>query len=129
MRSTLAVVVLLALGAVGCGGGADQESGREVATFGLDLFNERVVGMTAGCITCHSLDEDVNLVGPSLFGLGERAEVLVPGMSAAEYVRESIVDPDAYVVDGFSAGLMVTVWAEVLSEEQIDSLVEFLLDL
>lgn len=129
MRSIWAVGILLALGAVGCGGGADQGSGREVTTLGADLFNERVVGMSAGCVTCHSLDEDVNLVGPSMFGLGDRAGVQVPGMSAVDYVRESIVDPDAYVVEGYSAGLMVTVWEETLSEEQIDSLVEFLLGL
>ena len=128
-RLTLAVALLLALVANGCGDGDLGGSGREVTTLGLDLFNERVVGTSPGCITCHSLDENVTLVGPSLFGLGARAGVQVSGLSAAEYVRESIVDPDAYVVEGFGAGLMVSVWGETLTEEQIDSLVEALLDL
>jgi hypothetical protein len=52
----------------------------------------------------------------------------VPGLAAAEHVRESIVDPEAYMGDGCSAGLVVTACAELLTEEQIDSLVDALLD-
>ena len=47
-------------------------------------------------------------------------------MSAEEYLRESIVDPAAYSVEGFAdsmpKGLRI-----LLSEEDIDNLVAFLL--
>jgi hypothetical protein len=69
----------------------------------------------------------VILVGPSLFGLAERAPSRVPGLEADEYIRQSIVDPDAFVVPGFNAGQMVGDWTQVLSGGQIDSLVELLL--
>lgn len=40
----------------------------------------------------------VILVGPSPFGLAERAPSRVPGLAADEYIRQSIVDPEAFVV-------------------------------
>jgi cytochrome c551/c552 len=129
MRSILAVSLLMVVVATGCGGGDANSDGSAVASFGLELLNERVVDSNPGCITCHSLDEDVTLVGPSLFGLGGRAGDQVPGLSATEYLRQAIVDPDAFVVDGFGAGLMVSEWADSLTEAQIESLVEVLLDL
>ncbi len=102
-------------------------SDRSVASTGIDLFNERVVGSNPGCVTCHALDGDIVLVGPSLAGLAARADSTVPGMTGAEYVRQAIVDPDAHIVDGFSAGQMAGGWGDLLTTEQIESLVELLL--
>jgi mono/diheme cytochrome c family protein len=96
---------------------------RRVDTVGRELFEERVIGVNGGCITCHSLEEGASLVGPSLFHVTSR----VPGMSDADYIRQSIVDPDAYIVDGYDSGQMPGDWAQVLSEEQIESLVDYLL--
>ena len=118
-------MVLFGLLVVGCGGNEPATtSGAEssISTLGRDLFEERVIGANPGCVTCHSLEEGVTLVGPSLFAVTSR----VSGQSDAEYIRESIVDPDGHVVDGFSAGQMTTGWLEHLTEEQVDSLVEFL---
>ena len=69
----------------------------------------------------------MTLVGPSLFGLADRAEDRVPGLSARDYVRESITHPNAFIVDGYSAGQMVGGWDGLLTDQQIRSLVEFLL--
>ncbi|MFN8450867.1 MAG: hypothetical protein U0521_20370 [Anaerolineae bacterium] len=55
----------------------------------------------ANCATCHSLQPDVVIVGPSLDGVATRAEARVTGMSAGEYLRTSILDPGAFVVPGF----------------------------
>ena len=44
----------------------------------------------------------------------------------AQYVHESIVDPNAYVVQGFSAGLMPQNFSQVLKPQQIADLVAFL---
>ena len=75
------------------------------------------------------LEPGVVLVGPSFDGIATRAAGRVPGLSAEEYLRESILDPDAYVVDGFPAGQMLQNFSELLTEEEIDSLVAFLLTL
>jgi hypothetical protein len=50
-------------------------------------------------------------------------------MSADEYLRQSIIDPDAYVVEGYPSGLMVPNLADTLSGTQIDDLVAFLMTL
>jgi hypothetical protein len=50
-------------------------------------------------------------------------------MSAAEYLRESIVEPDAYVVEGFQPGTMTGDFDTVLTEQEIDDLVAYLLTL
>ena len=64
---------------------------------------------------------------PSLSGIGAAAGSRVAGESATDYLRKSIVDPEAYIVDGYNSGVMPSGWD--LSEAQIDSLVEYLLDL
>jgi len=51
-----------------------------------------------GCIACHKFDGPEKLVGPSLWDVGARKDV--------NYIRESILQPDAVVVEGFPAGLM-----------------------
>jgi cytochrome c2 len=51
-----------------------------------------------GCITCHKLDGPEKQLGPSLWDIGARKD--------ANYIRESILQPDAVVVEGFPAGLM-----------------------
>ena len=100
----------------------DPEMGRR-------LFLEEVPGVNAGCRLCHSLEPGVRLVGPSLYGIGTTAAQRVPGLSAEEYLYQSIVEPDAYVVPGFQAGMMPPDARERLTEEQIQDLVAFLLTL
>ena len=87
------------------------------------------MGASASCHVCHSLDVDEIKVGPSLAGIATQATSRAPGMTAEEYLRESILDPDAYIVEGFPAGLMLPDLEENLSPEQIDNLVAFLLTL
>ncbi|MCP4964834.1 MAG: MBL fold metallo-hydrolase [bacterium] len=125
----LAALVFILL--TGCGGGESDVIAVDagVDSLGAELFQERVVGASPGCVTCHSLDEGVTLVGPSLYDLAQRAATRVPGLSAVEYVRQSIVAPEAFIAPDFSAGQMVGNWAELLSADQIDSLVEYLLGL
>ncbi len=50
-------------------------------------------------------------------------------MTAAEYIHQSIVDPNAYVVEGFAEGLMYQNYAQDLTEQEINDLVAFTLTL
>ncbi len=59
-------------------------------------------------------------------GISGRAGDRVPGLSGEEYLRESIVDPAAFVVEGYS-DFMAKGFRFLLSEEDIDGLVAFLL--
>ena len=99
------------------------------ADVGRSLFFENTLGVNTGCRVCHSLKEGQVIVGPSLDGVGTRATSAVRGLSAQEYLLESIVDPDAHIVDGFKPGVMPQRFDELLSEDQISDLVAFLMTL
>lgn len=128
--SRVAALCVLAIAVAGCGGGGDSPSDSgSAARSGEALFEERVVGPNPGCITCHSLDPGTTLVGPSLAGVGSRAADRVPGLSEEEYLRQSILEPSAYVVDGFVDGLMPGDWGDVLTAAEVDGLVAYLVAL
>jgi len=99
------------------------------ADAGRSLYSENTLGVNTGCKVCHSLKEDVVIVGPSLYGVGTRAGSTVAGLSAQEYLYESIVDPNAHIVDGFEPDVMLGSFDSLLTEEQIQDLVAFLLTL
>ena len=69
------------------------------------------------------------IVGPSMVGVADRAGTRVPGLDGRAYLRQSIVDPDAHVVDGFEEGKMPQIWADILTDVQIDALIDYLLEL
>lgn len=85
------------------------------------------------CIGCHNLNEpqtDTNRgpVGPNMANLNEIAPNRVAGMDAETYVHTSIINPGAYVVEGYVNGIMPANLAEKMSEEEINALVLWLLD-
>jgi nitric oxide reductase subunit C len=130
MKKKLSLIVMLvfALSIIlsACGGG-DSGGSDDSAAAGKVLFAQTVIGAQAGCITCHSLDTGVVIVGPSMAGIASRAGSTVSGQSAEEYLRDSILHPDAYLVEGFPAGTMPQVWGDELTNEQVDQLVAYLL--
>jgi cytochrome c oxidase subunit 2 len=61
-----------------------------------------------GCSGCHSLDGTTG-VGPTWQGIWMREEMLADGTTAIvdeEYIRNSILNPDAQIVQGFNPGIM-----------------------
>lgn len=86
-------------------------------------------GMAAPCSSCHMPASDMTLVGPGMLGLGQRAGSRVPGQSAEEYLHNSILHPNDFIVQGFAAGLMPQNYVDTLSEEEINNLVAYLLTL
>jgi nitric oxide reductase subunit C len=84
---------------------------------------------TAACASCHSLEPDVKIVGPSQAGLATRAGTRKPGYSAELYIYESITRPDAYVVEGFPAGVMTQTFKATLKPQEIADLIAFLMTL
>jgi nitric oxide reductase subunit C len=97
-------------------GGADPAVAR-----GRQLFG-------ANCASCHSLDEGVVQTGPSLWGIADRAWHRVPGMSPEQYIRESVLNPGDYIVEGF-ADVMAKNLGEKLSSTDLDSLIAYLMTL
>lgn len=100
-----------------------DDVGASDAAAGEDLF----FSSRAGCSVCHSINPGIQLVGPNLADVALVAAERIPGLAAEDYLRRSIVEPDAYVVEGFPAGQMIDNYGEVLTSGEIDSLVEFLM--
>jgi cytochrome c551/c552 len=124
LLAALALGVLLAA----CGGGGAPTPVGDAAA-GETLFSQVLIGAQPGCATCHSLDADEVIIGPAMAGIASRAGTRVDGLSAEDYIRQSILDPNAYVVDGFQPGVMVQVWEEELTPTQVDDLTAYLLTL
>jgi cytochrome c oxidase subunit 2 len=106
-------------------GGDAPEEGESPLAAGREIFT------SAGCNACHTLDDaDASAqVGPDLNEMAAVAEDRDPRLNAEEYVRESIVDPPASVVEGYSGDTMPANYDDQLTPEEIDTLVEYLLGL
>lgn len=134
----LLVICISLLSLAACGGGntstntpAEEPAPVGDAVNGEALFAQPTIGANnaPGCITCHSLEPDVVIVGPSQAGLATRAETRVAGQSAEEYIRTSITEPNAYVVEGFAEGVMYQNYATDLTAEEINDLIAYTLTL
>lgn len=83
------------------------------------------------CSQCHRIEGlAAGLIGPDHTHIGTSAATRKPGLSAAEYLEESIRDPELSVAEGVeraTAGLMTTAIVEGLTDRQVDALVAFLL--
>ncbi len=91
-------------------------AGGSAAERGQELF------LSSGCSACHSTGDN-RVVGPGLKGVYERAPSRKPGMSADDYIKESIKSPNAYVVDGYPAAMVLSVQ---LTDAQIADIIEYL---
>lgn len=91
--------------------------------------------ISQGCGGCHTIQGVSGMagaIGPELTHIGSVAAERIAdpnytgeATTPEEYIRESIINPKAYVVDGF-APVMPETFKDSLSPEQLDALVEFL---
>jgi cytochrome c oxidase subunit 2 len=92
----------------------------------VEVFVEQGERLAAsrGCLACHCIDGGPSL-GPGWQDLFGRSELLTDGtqvIADAEYLKESVVNPSAKLVEGYPP-IMV---AYPLSSEQLDSLVAYI---
>jgi mono/diheme cytochrome c family protein len=80
------------------------------------------------CGSCHRIGPEGGTTGPDLTHIGTIAAIRTPGMSAEDYIRESIRDPGAYVVPGYP-DTMPRGLDRGLTQEDFDDLVQYLLTL
>ena len=81
------------------------------------------------CVTCHLLYPTITGIGPSLVDLRDLAEERVQGLDDREYVCSSILYPNAYIVEGYTANLMYQDYGKRLSEAEIEALIDYVLSL
>ena len=64
-----------------------------------------------------------------LAGVASWAGNRVGGLSASEYLRRSILEPNSYIVDDFPQGVMYQKFKDTLTVEQCNNLVAYLMTL
>ena len=80
------------------------------------------------CNSCHLVDSESMLVGPGLLNISDRAGSRIADMSAEEYLYNSIVHPNDFIVDGFAAAMPESYDAG-LTDDEIYALVAYLMTL
>lgn len=83
-----------------------------------------------GCVACHS-ETGTAGIGPSYLGLYGKEEVVIKDGKEVtitideEYLKRSILDPNAEIVKGFQKGLMVSYEGQ-LTEEELGYVIEYI---
>jgi len=90
----------------------------------------------AGCVSCHGgADMGVDpTLGPALVGLAREAGSRVPGKSAAQYLYDSILEPDAFIAPECANGTTCSTpsampsYAQRLDPQALADLIAYLLE-
>lgn len=125
MRGLAVLLMALTVAIAACAGGGTGATtgGGGNADRGKALFTEKQ------CITCHTLSSvpgATGTIGPTLNGIATTAATRKPGMSAADYIRESIKDPNAFITPGFASPSAMVLPVPV-NDAEINDLVAFLM--
>lgn len=89
---------------------------------GISVFNG--VGQ---CYVCHTVDGSNWAAGPDLKGLP--AQLVAQGLDPEAFLHESIVDVLAVITEGYSGDLMPKNYDTLLTPEQIQDLVAYMMSL
>jgi mono/diheme cytochrome c family protein len=92
------------------------------------LARGRQLYHSLGCANCHEPNLFGQRLGPPLEHIGTVAAIRRPGLSPEEYLRQSILDPGAYVVPGYKDSMPRDLGRD-LSPTDLDALVAYLLSL
>lgn len=131
VRHTFCITVMVLIGGLlsSCGTPMTNVDRKAVAQ-GKELYH------TLACDSCHGLDavDSTRTYAPTHNHLRTTAEARIQAAdytgqatTAAEYIRESIVDPKAYVVAGYQHLRFGMASYARLSEHEVNALVQFLL--
>jgi mono/diheme cytochrome c family protein len=102
--------------------GALASAGLAQAKTGEQIFT------AAGCAGCHTFGPagSNGTIGPNLDELAAAAGKREPGKSGEQYVRESLLQPEAFLAPGF--GNAMPSFEGRLTDKQIQTLIDYLLN-
>ncbi|MCB9436671.1 MAG: cytochrome c [Anaerolineales bacterium] len=102
---------------------------------GQILFNNIPAPSTGQrCMTCHNPNQPIPGTGPYLYGIATVAGERRAGYTAEEYLRESIINPNAFMAPAqgeaaWTVDLMPKDWRQAFTDEDLDNIVSYLLTL
>ncbi|MEM7157789.1 MAG: cytochrome c oxidase subunit II [Myxococcota bacterium] len=101
-------------------GRLEQDEGESLADFGKRIYSRR------GCNACHSIDGSPK-TGPTWKGLWGKQETTDKGTVTVDdnYVRESVLEPNAQIVSGFN-GVKMPSYKGQLEDKHITALIEYI---
>lgn len=102
----------------------ENDEGLSLAQKGQKYYNSK------GCIACHSVD-GASKVGPTWKAIFASQRAFDDGSSSVadeNYLRESILNPNAKVVKGFAKGVMPSYQGQ-LSETELSAIIEYIKEL
>ncbi len=110
-------------------GAASSTSSKGATSSASDAAKQIELGkalhITAGCSTCHSID-GTKMQGPTMKGVFGSTVRLNDGTTIVAdeaYLKRSILDPMAEIVDGYSPQMLP--YQGILSDEKIDALIAY----
>lgn len=99
---------------------ASDDSGKDPVEVGKTLYEKQ------GCNTCHSVDGSPR-IGPTWKGLFGKPETFTDGSSGTvdeNYLRQSILDPSAKIVQGFAPSMPT--YQGKLKDTQINGIIAYI---
>jgi len=100
-----------------------SSSGGAAVAAGKALFT------SSGCTACHTFTPagSNGTIGPNLDTAPAQDAKADHNMNLAAFIKQSIVDPKAYLAKGYTTSVMPTTFGTTLKSSQIDDLVAFIL--
>jgi len=84
----------------------ETEIGADLSLEEMVEIGQQIMGSKGTCLTCHTIgSDDGALRFPDLGNIGAVAGTRKEGLSDVEYLAESLYDPNAFIVEGFQAGM------------------------
>ncbi|MCE7989458.1 MAG: hypothetical protein DYG89_50545 [Caldilinea sp. CFX5] len=119
------------------GTAAPVSAAAPAAAAALDMTAVTAAVTKGTCGACHAIPgiaTAVGMIGPSLATIGADAGTRVAGTTAEAYLRESILNPNAFIAPKCPTGdcvpgLMLPNLADIITPDEIDLIISYLLTL
>ena len=99
---------------------ASTGSGAGGAAFAGGSTDPKAIIQAAGCLACHKLDGQGQVIAPDLTHVGSRRD--------AESIRKKILDPASSIAKGYEklAGIMPKMFGTMMNAAQLEALAQYL---
>ena len=98
------------------GEGAKSETAADAAPQG-EVSGEALM-TRHGCVACHKYGSQVGAIGPDLSDIGATRD--------RDFLRRSVLEPNTDISEGYMPNLMPPIYADQLSPEELDLIVNYL---